>query len=227
MGGAAIGQNGPMGIEEHWPLLSLRITTPSLELRTPSDSDLSALVDLVLTGIHDPQTMPFTNAWTDVESPDLERGALQYWWRCRAEMTPLQWDLPFAVVSDGTIVGVQSLAAHSFPALRTAETGSWLGLDHQGAGIGKEMRQAIVWFAFECLDALAVTSAAYSDNRASCQVSLATGYEPNGTVYEQRRGERAEQIRYTLTRQRWSQVKPNADIRIEGFEACRDLFGLR
>ena len=77
-----------MAIETHWPLLGLRITTPSLELRTPSDADLATLVDLVLAGIHDPHTMPFTNAWTDTESPDLERGALQYWWRCRAEMPP-------------------------------------------------------------------------------------------------------------------------------------------
>ena len=81
-------------------------------------------------------------------------------------------------------------------------------------------------FAFECLDALAVTSAAYMDNRASQQVSLATGYEPNGTVFEERRGERAEQIRYILTRQRWSELQTNAEIHIEGMEACRDMFGL-
>ena len=121
---------------------------------------------------------------------------------------------------------MQSLAANNFPVLRTAETGSWLGLAHQGSGIGTEMRRAIVAFAFEGLDALAVTSAAYSDNRASQHVSLATGYEPNGAVFEQRRGERAEQIRYILTRERWSEVKPDADIHIEGMEACRGMFGL-
>ncbi|MDH4279279.1 MAG: GNAT family N-acetyltransferase [Acidimicrobiia bacterium] len=198
----------------------------SLELRKPTDPDLAELVDVVRAGIHDPQTMPFTTAWTDAESPELERRVLKYWWRCRSEFTPQQWDLPFVVVSEGTIVGVQSLAASNFPTLRTAETGSWLGLDHQGAGIGKEMRRAIVSFAFECLDALAVTSAAYMDNRASQQVSLATGYEPNGTVFEERRGERAEQIRYILTRQRWSELQTNAEIHIEGMEACRDMFGL-
>lgn len=215
-----------MALEDHWPLLGLRITTPSLELRTPTDADLAELVNLVLVGIHDPDTMPFSNGWTDTESPELERGALQYWWRCRADFTALKWDPPFVVVSEGTIVGVQSLAANNFPVLRTAETGSWLGRNHQGAGIGTEMRRAIVSFAFECLDAQAVTSAAYSDNRASQQVSLATGYEPNGTVFEQRRGERAELIRYILTCERWSQVNTNADIHIEGFEACRDMFGL-
>ena len=121
---------------------------------------------------------------------------------------------------------MQSLAANNFPTLRTAETGSWLGRDYQGAGIGKEMRRAIVSFAFECLDAQAVTSAAYHDNRASQQVSLATGYEPNGTVFEQRRGERVAQIRYILTRERWSQINTNVEMHIEGFEACRDVFGL-
>ena len=216
-----------MALEDHWPLFGLRITTPSLELRTPTDADLSELVDLVLAGIHDPDTMPFSNGWTDTESPELERGALQYWWRCRADFTPQHWDLPFVVVSEGTIVGVQSLAANNFPVLRTAQTGSWVGLAHQGAGTGKEMRRAIVAFAFESLDALAVTSAAYSDNRASHHVSRATGYESNGTVFEQRRGERAEQIRYILTRERWNELQTNTDIHIEGNEACRDLFGLR
>jgi len=215
-----------MSLLDHWPLLGLRIRTPSLELRTPSDADLVALVDLVLGGIHDPETMPFTTEWTDTESPDLERGALQYWWGCRASFSAENWDLPLAVVSEGTVVGVQNLTARQFPTLRTAETGSWLGLAHQGKGIGKEMRRAIVHFGFECLGAMAITSGAMTDNVASQRVSLATGYEPNGTNVVARRGGRAEQIRYILTRQRWADFCSNSDVQVEGFEACRAMFGL-
>lgn len=215
-----------MSLLDHWPLLGLRIRTPSLELRTPSDADLVALVDLVLGGIHDPETMPFTTEWTDTVSPDLERGALQYWWGCRASFSAENWDLPLAVVSEGAIVGVQNLTARQFPTLRTAETGSWLGFAHQGKGIGKEMRRAVVHLGFECLGALAITSGAMTDNVASQRVSLATGYEPNGTNVVARRGERAEQIRYILTRQRWAGLHSNSDIQVEGFEACRAMFGL-
>jgi RimJ/RimL family protein N-acetyltransferase len=216
-----------MSLVDHWPLLGLRIETPNLELRTPTDADLEALADLVSNGVHRPETMPFTTEWTDADSPELERGALQYWWRCRADFSPKQWDVPLAVVNGGTIVGVQGLAANEFPTLRTAETGSWLGLAHQGQGIGKEMRRAVLHFGFECLGAKAITSAAYTDNPASQKVSLATGYQPNGINVVQRRGDRAEQIRYILTRDRWEEVSAESDVRVEGFDACREMFGLQ
>ncbi len=197
-----------------------------MELRTPTDDDLAELVEVVLDGIHNPQTMPFTTEWTDAASPELERGALRYWWGCRATFSATRWDLPLAVVSEGTIVGVQALAASDFPTLRTAETGSWLGIAHQGKGIGKEMRRAIVHFGFEYLGAMAITSAAMMDNPASQGVSLATGYEPNGTDVVNRRGLRTEQVRYVLTRQRWSDHRSDTDIRVEGFESCKGMFGL-
>lgn len=215
-----------MTLSDHWPLFGLRIRTPTLELRTPSDADLADLVQLVLGGVHDPETMPFTTEWTDAESPELERGALQYCWGCRASFSAGSWDLPFVVVADGTVVGLQNLTASDFPTLRTAETGSWLGLAHQGRGIGKEMRRAIVHFGFECLGALAITSSAMADNVASQRVSLATGYEPNGTSVVNRRGVRTEQIRYRLTRQRWLETRSGSGIGVEGFEACSTMFGL-
>ncbi len=221
-----LGQTTRMTLSDHWPLFELRIRTPSLELRTPTDADLTELVELVLGGIHDPDTMPFTTEWTDTQSPELERGALKYWWRCRANFSAASWDLPFAVISNGTVVGVQNLTASDFPTLRTAETGSWLGIAHQGKGIGKEMRRAVVHFGFECLGAMAITSAARKDNLASQRVSLATGYEPNGTNIVNSRGMRTEQVRYLLTRQRWVESRSDSDIRVEGFEACSAMFGL-
>lgn len=223
-----------MSLLDHWPLLGLRIRTPSLELRTPSDDDLAALVDLVLGGVHQPETMPFTTEWTDVDSPQLERGALQYWWGCRAGFSPQKWDLPLVVQHQGVIVGVQNLIAADFPTLRIAETGSWLGMAHQGKGIGKDMRRAVVHFGFEYLGAMAINSAAMVDNIASQRVSIATGYEPNGTDVVVSRGVRTEQIRYVLTRQRWDELRTDADfdsdrsaIEVEGFEACRAMFGLQ
>lgn len=215
-----------MNISDHWPLFGLRITTPSLELRTPTDADLAALVELVKDGIHDPATMPFTNEWTDEASPDRERNSLRYWWHCRSSFSATAWDLPFAVVRDGEMLGVQNLLAKDFPSLRVAQTGSWLGRAHHGQGVGKEMRRAVLHFAFTALGAHAVTSEAYQDNDASNGVSLAVGYELNGVGFQVRRGERSPQNHYLITRQRWEDTAGDFDVTITGFDECRAMFGL-
>jgi len=192
----------------------------------PSDADLVGLVDAVRAGIHDPATMPFDSGWTDAESPELERGALQYWWKGRGLFSPTAWDLTFAVILDGEVIGAQNLTAADFPALRQAETGSWLTMAHHGKGIGKEMRRAVLHFAFSALEAEAVTSAAFADNPASQGVSLAVGYEPNGRSIGARRGEAGEQVRFRITKQRWLDTRTDLSVDVHGFEACRDMFGL-
>lgn len=68
-----------------WPLFDLQVVTPRLVLRYVSDELGAELATLAAKGIHDPATMPFTEPWTDVPSPDLERNSLQYYWRNRAE----------------------------------------------------------------------------------------------------------------------------------------------
>ncbi|MGF1596904.1 MAG: GNAT family N-acetyltransferase [Acidimicrobiales bacterium] len=146
-----------MALVDHWPLFGLRVTTPRLELRSPTDDDLDHLLDVARRGVHDPGFMPFTTPWTDTPSPAFEREALRYWWGNRAGWSPDDWRLDLAVVVDGRPVGVQGLAATGFPRLRTAETGSWLGLEHQGRGLGREMRAAMLHLAFEQLGAVAVT----------------------------------------------------------------------
>jgi RimJ/RimL family protein N-acetyltransferase len=215
-----------MALIDHWPLFGLRVTTPRLVLRVPTDDDLDQLVEVARAGVHDPAMMPFTIPWTDLASPELEREALRYWWRCRSEFSPERWDLTLAVSLDGELVGMQNLTASNFPVLRTAETGSWLGRRFQGRGIGKEMRFAALHLAFDVLGALAVTSTAFTDNVASQKVSLATGYEPNGTGFAPRRGERGEQLRFRHTAGRWATNRPDLAIEVEGFEACRPTFGL-
>src|SRR5580693_3457468 len=97
--------------------------------------------------------MPFLYPWTDEPSPQLERGMLQWGWRHRAEWTPDNWTFNGAVFVGGDVVGVQSVMATDFAIRRVVKTGSWLGLEHHGHGIGKEMRAAILHFAFEVLDA--------------------------------------------------------------------------
>ena len=215
-----------MALADLWPLLGLRITTPRLELRVPDDADLAELVEVARAGVHDPDTMPFAIAWTDLASPEFERSALQYHWRCRADFSPARWDLGFVVVLEGRVIGMQSLHAANFAVLRSIETGSWLGLAYQGCGIGKEMRGAVVDFAFEHLDARTVTSGAFEDNIASQRVSIATGYEPNGVDSLLRRGAPAPHLRFRLTRERWAAGRSSVSTEVAGFDQCRSMFGL-
>ena len=54
--------------------------------------------------------------------------------------------------------------------MRSVATGSWLGLRHQGHGIGKEMRAAVLHFAFAGLGAIEALSGAWDDNKPSLGV---------------------------------------------------------
>lgn len=205
----------------YWPLFELRIRTPRLEIRYPDDDDLIAVASLIAKGIHDPATMPFLHAWTDQSSPVLERESLRWGWGVRAAWTPDDWTFNGSVVVDGEVVGVQSLMATNFATLRVAKTGSWLGLAHQGQGIGTEMRAAILQLAFEGLGAIVALSGGWLDNAPSLSVSRKFGYRENGRRWELRRGSPSEMLDLRLDRADWT---PRSDIEIEGLEACRHFF---
>ena len=209
---------------EHWPLFELCVRTPQIALRYPDDDDVMALADLAAAGIHDPSTMPFSFPWTDVEPPLQQRGSIQHLWSRRADWRPEQWHLLFAVVVEGSVVGVQEVNAHDFAVRRTVATGSWLGRAHQDRGIGREMRAAVLHFAFDGLGAQRAESGAFADNARSLAVSRRLGYRENGTDIVTRRGEAATLVRLVLDRDDWLANRRD-DIEIDGLEACRALFG--
>ena len=207
----------------YWPLFDLRIRTPRLVLRVPTDDDFPALLDAIDAGVHDPAVMPFSVAWTDAEPDVRRRGAVQHWWRQRAEWTAEKWDLSLAVDLDGELVGIQGVHTEQFPVLRTISTGSWLTARHQGKGIGKEMRSAALQFAFAVLGAEVAESAAFDDNPTSLAVSRALGYEPDGESRAAPRGEARRILRLRLPRERWV---CRYDVEFDGVAECLPLFGL-
>lgn len=207
----------------YWPLFDLRITTPRLEIRHPTDDDLYRLLEVSEAGIHDPATMPFSVAWTDRPLPERHRESLQWWWSKRAQWRPDHWAFTGAVFVDGAPVGVQDLAAVAFRQRRLVTTGSWLGRAHQGQGLGKEMRAAILHLAFDGLGALEAHTSAFPDNAPSVGVTRALGYVDNGHDIGLRRGERARQLRFVLDRATWS-ARPRPDITITGLEPCLEMF---
>jgi len=222
-----VGETGAVA-HPYWPLFDLRVRTPRLELRPPTDEDLLSIVDLVRRGIHEPEMMPFSTPWTDAPSPHLERNSLQWNWRQRAEFSPESWALGLIVViqdPEPTIVGVQDIFAKNFVTTRVAESGSWLGLAHQGKGIGKEMRAAVLHLAFAGLGARWMETFAWEDNASSLGVTERLGYEPNGVEMDLRRGEGQPLRRFRMTRDQWEQQR-RKDIRIEGLEQCLGMLGL-
>ncbi len=208
----------------YWPLFDLRVRTPRLELRLPTEAEELRLAALAARGIHPPEAMPFGIPWTDAPSPELERGALQWWWRQRAEWRPQRWWFTGAVFVAGEPVGVQDLWGVEFASLGTVETGSWLGRAHQGQGLGREMRAAILHLAFAGLGAVEALSGAWLDNAASLAVSRQLGYVENGEAWRLRRGRPARHQGLRLERAAWERQR-RPDITIEGLEPCRSLFG--
>lgn len=208
-----------------WPLFDLVIRTSRLELRLPTEVELVELLELAKSGVHDPDEMPFGFAWTDQPSPRLERSFMQYHWSTRAEWKPEAWTLDLAVWADGRLVGTQGMRGENFAVLRRVGTGSWLGEAHQGQGIGKEMRSAVLAFAFNHLGARWATSSAFLDNRSSSGVSRSLGYIDDGHEWMAPRGVAREMTRFLMTAEMWrSRERP--PIEVGGLEACRDMFGL-
>jgi RimJ/RimL family protein N-acetyltransferase len=206
-----------------WPLFDLAVRTPRLELRLPREDEFAALIDLAGHGIHDPETMPFFVPWTDLEPEQRGRETAQWLWGHRANWSPERWTLTAAVFVEGRPVGMQDMGAQQFRAVRSVETGSWLGRSHQGQGLGREMRQAILHLAFAGLGAEEALSGAFEDNAASLATSRAVGYRENGEARGRRREGSARTIRFRLERGQWEHRRRD-DIEIVGLERCLDMF---
>ena len=207
-----------------WPLRHLVLRTPRLELRPDDDAGLLELVEEAHCGVHPPETMPFVTPWTDADPAELGPRTLQHYWSVRAALTLERWTVNFLVRSDGHVVGTQGLGARSFAVTREVSTGSWIGLRHQGRGIGTEMRAAVLLFAFDHLGAERARSAAFADNPASLRVSEKLGYRRDGTEAFVRRGERTEDVRLLLDRDAFR--RPAWTLQVEGATACLPMLGV-
>ena len=154
------------------PLWDIRVRTPRLELRLPTEEELEELYEVAAAGIHPPEEMPFGVAWTD----DLEHDAFVDFhrdaWR---EWSPTKWRCNLVAFLDGRAIGLQGYEAVDFARSRTVETGSWLGEQFQRRGFGTEQRAAVLELVFRGLGAHAATSGALFPNVASQRVSEKLG----------------------------------------------------
>lgn len=209
-----------------WPLFDLRVRTPRLELRYVDDEMAAELALLATKGIHDPDFMPFAMPWSVEPPPALERNTMQFYWRCRAEMSPTDWNINLATIADGTVVGTTALIAKNFPLLRVFETGSWLGAAHQGQGIGKEMRIATLHLGFLGLAGESATTSAWEDNGPSLGVTKSLGYSHSGTRRGVRQARASTMHHFDMSRADFVARLQRADIELVDVDACAALLGL-
>ncbi|MFB9239492.1 GNAT family N-acetyltransferase [Plantactinospora siamensis] len=210
---------------DHWPLFGLRVRTPRLELRLPAENELAELADVAAAGVHEPGRRPFLTPWTDGTPADRARQVVQGHWSALGRWTPQDWTLQLVAFLDGRPVGAQATRAGDFAALREASSWSWLGLAHQGRGLGTQMRAAALHLLFAGLGATDVTSASFLDNPAPLAISGRLGYRPDGITRDLLHGRVVVSQRLRLTRDDWERVD-RPPVTIEGLEPCLPLFGI-
>jgi RimJ/RimL family protein N-acetyltransferase len=209
-----------MNVVDVWPLFGLSLSSPRLQMRIVRDEDIPALLEAVYAGVHDAAVMPFAVPWTDAAPDELRRNFAQHQWRQRLSVQPNNWTLNFAVILDGVPIGVQDMSAVDFSVRQTVSSGSWLTRSRQGAGLGTEMRAAMLIFAFDHLGAEVAESGAATWNVASLGVSRRLGYSDNGmSRAAPRPGQVIEEQRLRLLRDDFR--RPSWKLRVEGLDAAR------
>lgn len=198
-----------------WPAAGLRVSAGDLELRWIDDDLLVDLAELAGRGVHAESAMPFNFPWTRGSGREVAQRVLTYQWGARAHIGPERLVLELGVLLDGQAVGIQGAAGDQWGVVRQVETGSWLGREFQGRGIGTRMRVLMLHLCFEGLGAEHVTSSAFTDNSASNAISRRTGYQHDGQLCVVREGVAATQHRYRMSRQRWREVR-EADTALLG-----------
>ena len=205
------------------PLTRLRVRTPRLELRLATRTELRALGELAQRGIHDPAVMPFGVAWTDdSDRPGFVEEGIEHHDARLREWQPDNWTLNLIAFHHGHPAGVQSVRGERFAERRTVDTGSWLGREFQGQGLGTEMRSAALYLAFEGLAATVATSGAIAGNPQSLGVSRKLWYEVVGAHMVSPRGEPLEHTDLELRRENFRSPVP---VELVALAPLLPLFG--
>ena len=211
---------------DYAPLL-VRVSTPRIALVAATDALLEDLQTLVRQGKALADPAPYDDPMSLYEQdPEVRVNKwLRGIWRARGSATPDSWRLSFAVVVEGRAIGMQDLIGVHFDTHRTVASFSWLASDARRAGVGTEMRQAVLHLAFEGLGAAEATSEAFLDNIGSNRVSETLGYQRNGVDWATRHGEPCLLQRWRLTRAAWLPSR-RVDIDLHGVESCKTALDL-
>jgi RimJ/RimL family protein N-acetyltransferase len=209
-----------------WPLFELRLVTPRLTLRLPTDAELDRLATSSAGRVLPPDEANFMDSdWTQLPSPEYERGFVQFHWQARADWKPEAWSLQLVGFDGDAPIGGFGLLGENFADARIVKTGSWLLPDWRRMGLGTEARAALLHLAFAELGARESCTDAHPENAGSLGVSRALGYEETGRRQLTRPGgDTAPRIEMRLPRERWEATRTVA-IEVIGIDGCREQFG--
>lgn len=210
-----------------WPLFDLRLHTPRLELRLPTDEDLFELGRVAAEGVHDASFTPFSKNWAVLPSPERERALLIQHWRNRALWDPQSWRLSLVAVHEGQVVGCQELVADNFGVRRVVECeGGWIAASLQGIGLGREARAAALYLAFAGLEAKLALGGVFAGNDASLKMNKALGFEHNGFNIDASNSEPVHVDILGLTAARWVETgRDHVEVQIDELTQCLAFFG--
>ncbi|MFE4361522.1 GNAT family N-acetyltransferase [Kitasatospora sp. NPDC056800] len=213
-------------ITDHWPLRGLRVSSPRLELRLPTEDELAEVADVAARGVHPPEERPFLTPWGELPPAERARHVVQLHWRRLGRWSAQDWALNLVAFHEGRPVGIQDMRAKEFGVRREIVSGSWLGLEHQGKGLGTEMRAAMLHLAFAELGTRSARSLSFADNHSSLAVSRRLGYRGDGIDRDVLDGRVVVSQRLRLTPEAWA-GHARTPVTVTGLdEGCRALFGL-
>lgn len=207
------------------PFMGVSIRRGTLSLSAMTPDDVRPLLAVAARGIvPDGSGYPFITDWALQPRAERELNSTQYYFTTWASARTESLELLMVAREGDTVVGAQDLRVAEFAVRRTGFTGSWLGQEFHGHGIGTRMRQMICAFAFDELGAVEMRTEAYADNPASNRVSQKTGYTEFDRARVMRLGQPAVEVRYKLTPERLT--RPAEPITYDGGQALRRFLGL-
>ena len=105
-------------LERAWPLFGLSVVHRDLLLREATDDDVLALARVVEDGVVEAGNEHFMPRLLLGRAATIEErlaNFLRYHWARRSATAPENWDLAFAVLLDGRVVGSQAVHTSGLP----------------------------------------------------------------------------------------------------------------
>ena len=222
-----------LGLERAWPLFGLSAVHRDLLLREATDDDVLALARVVEDGVVEAGNEHFMPRLLLGRAATLEErlaNFLRYQWGRRSTTATEKWDLAFAVLLDGRVVGSQAVHSREFPVLREVHTGSYLARHVQGAGVGTRMRAMVLELSFNYFGAEWATSGFVEGNERSRRLSARLGYEGDGIELLGGPGAReaVKSHRLRLSRKRWLENRPSwlDEVSWSGVNGAKTFLGI-
>ena len=216
-----------------WPLFGLSVVHEDLTLREASDEDVVALAGIAEEGIVEAGQERFMPGLLLGRAATVEAryaNFLRYHWARRSATSRERWELAFAVLIGGEVVGCQGVEASEFPVRREVHTGSYLAKGTQGRGVGSRMRALVLELVFSHFGVNWATSGFVEGNERSRRVSERLGYQADGIelLGGVDSGHAIESHRLRLSREQWLQSRPPWLTGVEwaGVDLARSFLGL-